>query len=166
MTQKTHVRQPQPELKQIIARELRRDIVETTPINELNTLAARLNALRIAAGTGDLKAARAIAKESSTQVFRKVAKTVIEAIERGEGDEADTELHEVISAIFLQSREGVDALHLYYARLRSMRGGEQQAQADEYIQFGATVLRMLAENKTVEEFKKNLRDVLGGPRKG
>jgi hypothetical protein len=120
--QKTRKNQAgQAELRPLIPQDVRDDLIGKCRVNELDTLAGRLDALATAAHAGDVEAVRKIAKESNRKAYRQLTEVIISAIERGESYIAYREVADLLYAAFRFSRVGCFAVLVYRNMLRAQR---------------------------------------------
>ncbi|MFP5262379.1 MAG: hypothetical protein ACLGJB_10790 [Blastocatellia bacterium] len=111
----------QVELRPLIPQDVRDNLIGKCGLNELDTLAGRLDALSTAAHAGDIEAVRKIAKESKRRAYRQLTEAIISAIERGETYIAYREVDDLLYAAFRFSRAGCYAVVSYREMVRAQR---------------------------------------------
>jgi hypothetical protein len=116
----------QAELRPLIPKDLRDDLIGKCRLNDLDTLAGRLDALSTAAHTGDVEAIRKIAKESKRKAYKQLTEVIISAIERGETYIARSEVDDLLYSAFRFSRTGCFAVIAYRNMVRTERSQAQE----------------------------------------
>lgn len=111
----------QAEIRPLIPQDVRDDLIGKCRLDELDTLAGRLDALSTAAHAGDVEAVRKIAKESKQKAYRQLTEVIISAIERGETYIAYSEVNDLLFAAFRFSRVGCFAVIAYRNMVRAQR---------------------------------------------
>jgi hypothetical protein len=109
------------ELRPLIPQDVRDDLIGKCRLNDLDTLAGRLDALSTAAHTGDVEAVRKIAKESKRKAYRQLTEVIISAIERGDSRIAHSEVDDLLYSAFRFSRTGCFAVIAYRNMVRVER---------------------------------------------